>query len=197
MKNRIFAGIALLCCFTLLFAACKNTPAPADESTDASTSGALTDEEVISMIYGEGDTLPYVYLASDAKDLKPGDTLDVDVKIAGAANLGAYQILLTFDDAVFSVENVTKGSVGDLIIEEDHVGNQIQSYGITATAVEAMDAAVLTISLKVLDTAAAGETQITGDISELVVCTDDTGDVAGDLAAVNSLSAGITFTVAA
>ncbi len=197
MKKKLFAGVALLCCFALLFAACKHAPVPSDESTEPSVSDVLTAEEVISMIYGEGDALPYVYLASDAKELKPGDTLDVDVKIAGAAHLGAYQILLTFDDAVFSVENVTKGTVGDLIIEEDHAGNQIQSYGITATAVEAMDDAVLTVTLKVLDSAAAGETKITGDISELVVCADESGDVAGDLAAVNSLSAGITFTVAA
>ena len=200
--NKLCIALALLLTFTLLFAACAKPGTQPDGTEPSSEAGStenptaepgteLSNEELLSQIYADTETFPYVYLASDVTELKPGDTVDINVKIADAENVGAYQLLLTFDEAVFSFEKYKEGAVEDLIISSDQLNNQVQTYGITVETVDLYDDTVLTVTLKVADGAAPGDTAVTAEISQFIVGTDDSGDVTADLAAVKEMSAEI------
>ena len=204
--NKLYIAAALLLALTLLFAACAKPAQPngtepsseagSSENATAEPGTELSNEELLSQIYGETQKLPYVYLASDITELKRGDTVDIMVKIADAQNVGAYQLLLTFDETVFSFEKYKEGLIDDLIISSDQLNNQVQTYGITVETVDLYDDTVLTVTLKVADDAAPGDAAVTAEISQFIVGTDDSGDVTADLAAVKEMSAEIGFKIA-
>ncbi len=141
MNNRI---IALLACFVLLicFSSCAKT-----QPTSAPAEQTNTDTQSIPMIQESISGTPTVYAEVSNENPAIGETVTVTVKLCNTAKLSSVDLLFTYDDAAYTVNQIGTSDIPNIVDSLNNDSGTLSYAGFVLRSEDVYDNTLFVLSV--------------------------------------------------